>query len=65
LGRLIKEKIMKTGVFCSRKGGCRIKGAFHRHPRTSEILAKEIERNCIKMEARKKRRDEKQQSVVR
>ena len=42
-------------IFGSRKGGATIKGVFYPN-RTSDILARQIERQATKMEARRKRR---------
>jgi len=45
--------------FCSRKGGSTVKGKFHAHPHTSEILARQIKNYSIKLEGREAKRQEK------
>ena len=48
---------MNKNIYCSRKGGTQVGRKFFPHPRTSEILAAQLERHSIKMEARARRRD--------
>ncbi len=43
---------MNKHIFCSRKGGAMIKGKFYAHPRTSEILARQLEKATAKQEKR-------------
>lgn len=47
---------MNRQLFCSRKGGATINDKFYPAPRTSAILAAELERQAKKMEARARRR---------
>ncbi len=47
-------------TYCSRKGGATIKGKFYPAPRTSAILAGQLERYANKMEHRQLKREAKQ-----
>lgn len=49
---IIGETKMNKGTFCSRAHGVTINGKFYHHPRTSEILARQIERQADKYAAR-------------